>query len=208
MIQDVVEGFAARTPQVREPELRGTQAKEPGVTTRGSTREHFENLFVAHYSRIVAVLQRMLGDRGHAEELASEVFLKLYRQPLAEWPDGNVPGWLYRTATNLGIDALRAAARRNRLEQAAATGERHNQIGENGLEQMLRAERQQRVRAVLADMKPAQAQLLLLRASGHSYKELAGALDVEAGSVGTLLIRAEAAFEQRYREVYGGQEDL
>ena len=84
------------------------------MTTRGSTREHFENLFVAHYSRIVAVLQRMLGDRGHAEELASEAFLKLYRQPLAERPDGNVPGWLYRTATNLGIDALRAAARRNR----------------------------------------------------------------------------------------------
>jgi RNA polymerase sigma-70 factor (ECF subfamily) len=73
---------------------------------------------------------------------------------------------------------------------------------------MLRSERQQRVRRILADLKPAQAQLLLLRASGHSYKELAAALDVEPGSVGTLLVRAEAAFEQSYREIYGNEEDV
>ena len=87
-------------------------------------REDFEELFLAYYSRIVGVLRRTVGDRGRAEELASEVFLKLYRQPLAEWPDGNVPGWLYRTAINAGIDALRAAGRRNRLEQSAAMDQR------------------------------------------------------------------------------------
>jgi RNA polymerase sigma-70 factor (ECF subfamily) len=60
----------------------------------------------------------------------------------------------------------------------------------------------------LAELKPAQAQLLILRASGHSYKELAGALGIEPGSVGTLLVRAEAAFEERFRETYGREEGL
>jgi RNA polymerase sigma-70 factor, ECF subfamily len=60
----------------------------------------------------------------------------------------------------------------------------------------------------LADLKPAQAQLLLLRASGHSYKELAAALEIEPVSVGTMLIRAEAAFEKLYREIYGAEEDV
>lgn len=198
-----MEGFTERSAHAREPKVG-----QPKVTTQGSSREEFEALFLAHYSRIVSVLRRMLGDRGQAEELASEVFLKLYRQRLALRPDGNVPGWLYRTATNAGIDALRAAARRNRLEQAAALDGQPNRSTESSLDQILRAETQQRVRDVLADLKPAQAQLLLLRASGHSYKELAAALEIDPASVGTMLIRAEAAFEKLYREIYGVEEDV
>jgi RNA polymerase sigma-70 factor (ECF subfamily) len=198
LLQDVVEGFAATRPKTREP----------NVTGRGSTREHFEDLFLAHYARIVAILRRMLGDHARAEDLANEVFLKLYRRPLSRDSGGNVPGWLYRTATNLGIDTLRSLARRNRYEQEAARAENKNQIAENAFDQALRTERQQRVRTVLAELKPAQAQLLLLRAFGHTYKELADSLAIEPGSVGTLLVRAEGAFEQRYRELYGREEGL
>ena len=85
--------------------------------------EEFEALFVKYYPRIVGTLRRIVGDHGRAEDLASEVFLKLYRRPFAQDPDANVAGWLYRTATNLGIDALRATARRNSFEQAAVTGQ-------------------------------------------------------------------------------------
>ncbi len=84
----------------------------------------------------------------------------------------------------------------------------NNRTAENGFDQIVRSERAQRVRAVLAEIKPAQAQLLLLRASGHSYKELSADLEMEPGSVGTLLVRAEAAFEQRYRELFGSEEDV
>jgi RNA polymerase sigma-70 factor, ECF subfamily len=168
----------------------------------------FETLFVKHYQRIVEILRRIVGDHGRAEDLASEVFLKLYRQPLAKEPEANVGGWLYRTATNLGIDALRAAARRSRFEQAAGQDAGQNKTAENGFERIARFEREHRVRTVLAEIKPAQAQLLLLRASGNSYKELAAALEIEPGSVGTLLVRAEAAFEQRYRELFGSEEDV
>jgi len=87
----------------------------------------------------------------------------------------------------------------------AAAGSRR---GEDVYDQALRAERQQRVRAVLAELKHSQAQLLVLRASGHSYKEVADALGIEPGSVGTLLVRAQGAFEERYRELYGGEEGL
>jgi RNA polymerase sigma-70 factor (ECF subfamily) len=174
----------------------------------GSSLEEFEALFVEYYPRIVGILRRIVGDHGRAEDLASEVFLKLYRCPLMQDSDFNAGGWLYRTATNLGIDALRATARRNSFEQAAARDTNHNKIAESGFDQMVRSERAQRVRAVLAGMKPVQAQLLLLRASGHSYKEVSAALEMEPGSVGTLLVRGEAAFEQRYRELFGLEEDV
>ena len=199
MLHDVVQGFTASTPKTREQ----------NVTGRSTTRKGFEELFLAHYVRIAAILRRMLGDGACAEDLANEVFLKLYRrQPFSRNYEDNLPGWLYRTAMNLGIDALRSSARRSRYEQAAARAEIKKQVAENGFDQALRAERQQRVRAVLAELKPAQAQLLLLRSSGHSYKELADCLGVEPGSVGTLLIRAEAAFEKRYLELYGREEGL
>jgi RNA polymerase sigma factor (sigma-70 family) len=197
LLHDVAEG----------PASSGTPARAKGVTFKVFRGESFEEIFLSHYARIVAVLYRLLGDWGRAEELASEVFLKLYRRP-PEGSDDNLPGWLYRTAINLGIDGLRSSERRRRYEKAAAAAVAQSQRGEDGYDQVLRAERQQRVRAVLAELNPAQAQLLLLRASGHSYKELADTLAISSGSVGTLLLRAEAAFEARYRELYGREEGL
>ena len=68
---------------------------------------------------------------------------------------------------------------------------------------MLRAERCERVRLVLAALKPRDAQMLLLRSNGLSYREVAESLGIAATSVGTLLARAEAEFERRYRARYG-----
>lgn len=164
----------------------------------------FEQIFLTHYGRIVAVLFRLTGNRAQAEELAGDVFWKIYHQPLPPDRDHNVGGWLYRVATRLGIDALRATARRRRYEQAA--GEAAYESGEasdDPLADVLRDEKRRRVHAVLAAMKPAQAQLLMLRQSGLSYQELAEIFGVKTNSIGTLLARAEADFEKRFRELYG-----
>lgn len=159
----------------------------------------FEAVFVGYYARIVAVIQRMPGDRARAEELASDAFLKLYQRPgSSEGLFENVGGWLYRTATRLGIDSLRAAARRSRYEAAAAR-ELAGPAGPDPLEEALRAERARAVRGAMARLKPQQAEILTLRASGLSYRELAEALGIHPASVGRLLARAEQAFEKTYR---------
>lgn len=169
----------------------------------------FEALYLEHHTRVVSVLLRLVGNPTEAEELANDVFWRLYRQPLTPSPDGNVGGWLYRTATNLGIDALRAAARRREYERSA--GEMRARAGGaagDPLEGVLRAEKRGRVLAVLARLKPNQAQILVLRSSGFAYKELAEILGVKGGSVGTMLARAEAEFHRAYVEAYGSEEDL
>lgn len=164
----------------------------------------FEQIFLEHYGRIVSVLFRLTGNRTQAEELAGDVFWKIYRQPLPSDRDHNLGGWLYRVATRLGIDALRAQNRRRHYEQAA--GEAAYDSGaasDDPLADVLRNEKRRRVQAVLAAMKPAQAQLLMLRQSGLSYQELAEIFGVKANSIGTLLARAEAEFEKRFRELHG-----
>lgn len=166
----------------------------------------FEAVYLKHYLRIVGVLYSLLGDRTRAEELANDVFWKLYQQPWWPQSDGNVGSWLCRTAANLGIDTLRARARRERYEQAAARAQLEAGAPADPLEEVLRAERARHVRAVLAGLKPAQAQILILRASGLSYKELAEALDIKLATVGKMLVRAEAAFEKQFRGMYGNEE--
>ncbi len=68
---------------------------------------------------------------------------------------------------------------------------------------MMREERRVRVQEVLGDMKPRDAQILLLRAEGLAYRELAETVGVQASSIGTLLARAEAEFERKFRARYG-----
>ena len=58
---------------------------------------------------------------------------------------------------------------------------------------------------VLAALKPRDAQMLLLRSDGMSYRELAETLGIQPGSLGSMLARAEQEFERRYRARYGGQ---
>lgn len=174
----------------------------PAADFDKTSPQSMEELFLSTYPRLVAILRRMLGDPGRAEEIANEAFLKLYNAVLPPATKRNIPGWLYRTAMNLGIDDLRARARQQRWEQAASrtapTSSR-----EDGLQLLLRTEKQQRVRAVLARLKPESSQILLLRTAGHSYREIAEHMDIPSTSVGTMLIRAEAAFEKSYLELFG-----
>jgi RNA polymerase sigma-70 factor (ECF subfamily) len=180
--------------------------QEPGASSRTISHQAFDELFLSTYMSIVAILRRMLGDCGRAEELANEAFLRLYSTALPPAATQNVPGWLYRTALNLGIDDLRARARHNRLEREAALVAASNHRGEDGLQLLLRAEKQQRVRMALAKLKPQWAQLLLMRAAGHTYRELAEHLELTPGSVGNMLLRAEASFEKCYIELFGEKE--
>lgn len=180
----------------------GRVMTEPGELSEPWDSQ-FEKFYVEHYGRVVGVLFRLTSSRGEAEDLANEVFWKLYRRQMLPEPDGNVAGWLYRTATNLGIDALRKGSRRRRHEDAAAREAVESRVPEGPLEGVLREERRRRVQAVLAGLKPVQAQALILRSSGFSYHEVAAALGVKRVSVGTLLLRAEEAFRKAYRAVAG-----
>jgi RNA polymerase sigma-70 factor (ECF subfamily) len=65
----------------------------------------------------------------------------------------------------------------------------------------LRAENRVQVRAVLATLPERQAKLLLLRQEDLKYTEIAEILEIAPGSVGTLLVRAERAFQLAWKQM-------
>lgn len=156
----------------------------------------FEAIFHEHYPKVYAVLFRLTGDRYEADDLAADTFWRLWERPPAQ--DENLAGWLYRVATRLGYNTLRAGQRRERYATAAAALIEYKPEDDPAYAAEQHIERQ-RVRAVLREMSLRDVQVLILRHSGLSYKEIAAVIDVAAGSVGTLLSRAETKFEALFR---------
>jgi RNA polymerase sigma-70 factor (ECF subfamily) len=154
----------------------------------------FDALFRSGYRRLARLLYRVTGDYARAEEVASEAFWRLHLKPPPL--DTNLEGWLYRTGLRLALDHLKKERRRSRYESLAAVLRLADQPSAPSGER-------DRVRAVLAALKPAHTGLILLRAEGFSYAEAATALALNPASVGTLLARAEAAFRKEYVRRYG-----
>jgi RNA polymerase sigma-70 factor (ECF subfamily) len=160
----------------------------------------FEALFRSEYARVARTIARVVRDRGRAEEIAVDVFVKLWRRRHA--PATHSRSWLYRVALRAALDDLRSHVRRERYERLlewvrprrpVATPEEIHAAGEE----------QRRVRATLASTGGRDAQMLLLRLQEFSYDEMAAILEVKPSSVGTLLTRAEERFRKEYIQRYG-----
>ena len=179
----------------REP-LSQTEALL-GELRRGS-QDAFEAIFRTYYGRVFSLAYRLLGSAPEADDVAQEAFLRLYLRPLPAGREHNLLGWLLRVTTNLGYNALRSRRRREANESRAG----NDPVDEvEPADAAAGADTTARVRAVLARLPERQAQILLLRHAGLSYAELAAALGVAQGSVGTLLARAERAFRQLYAQL-------
>ena len=160
----------------------------------------FEALFSAEYARVVRIANRVLADAHEAEDVAQDVFIDFNRlhSPTADY----APAWLHRAAAHASLNRLRGARRRQRRELAQALDE-----GERTLDPQKQAELSEdrrRLREALGRMAPKPAAVLVLRASGLSYAEVAQALGVGIGQIGTLLRRAEATLR---KEVNRGTPD-
>lgn len=177
---------------------------------RAGDEAAFETLFRRHYGQVYGIVHRLAPDE--ADDLAQEVFLRLYRHPPRD-RDSNLAAWLHRVAVNVGYNALRSERRRMRgtdAERAVAEAERAAKTSARDTEACAgRREAQRCVRAVLRRIGRRQAALLVLRHSGLRYREIAGVIGVAPGSVGTLLARAERAFRRAHERLYpaaGGDE--
>lgn len=166
----------------------------------------FEALFLEHWAHIYRLLCRLVGDPAEAEDLALETFVRLYQKDPLRQSEFNPGGWLRRVATNLGLHSIRSWKRRERYELTAGKYALEETREDSPAEIMERTEENRLARLALAQMNERQAQLLIMKYAGSSYKEIAQALNLAPTSIGPLLLRAEREFERHYRALT--QEEL
>jgi len=187
--------------QVTAMTIHATLTEQSDLALLAATRDGddraFEALFARYYPQVFAVISRIVGDAAEAEELAQETFLRFYERPIQATPSANVRAWLLRVGTNAAFNAVRSRRRRaNWLGRLAGRAEAR-QVEDDPLSIVAERDEAHHVRQVLAQLPERQRAVLVLRSAGLSYAEVADALGVRPGSVGTLLARAERAFREK-----------
>jgi RNA polymerase sigma-70 factor (ECF subfamily) len=163
---------------------------ELGPPKRGAVRADLEEVFRTTYPRVVAVAARVLGSGNEAEDVAQEVFLTFGRSSV---PAAEAMGWLSVAAAHTALNHLRSGRRRAAREGAADNG---GALSPDVADTVVTRDERRWVRAALARLPRKQAIALVLRHSGLSYTEVAAALELSPGSVGTTVRRAESALRK------------
>jgi RNA polymerase sigma-70 factor (ECF subfamily) len=155
-------------------------------------REYDDQALAEIYDRyaesIYRYLYRYLGDAAQAEDLTSEVFLKLLEVTgTRRAPREQLQGWLYRVAHNLAMDRFRRQARRPNLalnEELVADSDLPSITVEKRMDR-------QRLRVAIGQLTSAQQQVILLRfAEGFKVAEVAELMGKSQGAVKILQHRA------------------
>lgn len=168
------------------------------------------NYLVEKYHRpIVHFLYRMVHNQAVAEELAQDVFLRVYRARMSYRAEARFTTWLYRIATNLAVNY----ARDTRHERAAQTVYLDAPDQETGVspdvaddkpsaeQRMLREERMAAIRSYVMALPERQRMAVLMhKYEGMDYRQIGEVLKLSESATKSLLFRAYQTLRDKLRD--------
>ena len=161
-----------------------------------------ERLFAEYHQPLVRYLTRRLGDRDWAEEVAQETFVRALRQDRIV----SERSWLFAVATNLVRDEARKDARRRRRLELLREQAKAEAVVEPEPTSLERAQEAALARRAVNALAERDRLALLMREEGLSYEEIAQALRLSVGSVGTTLARARRRLVEQYEALREAQQ--
>jgi len=156
-----------------------------------------DRLFREFNQPLVRYLTRRLGDRDWAEEVAQETFLRAMKQDTIV----SERSWLFAVATNLVRDEARKDIRRRHRLELLREQTRAEQTVEPEPLTIERAEEAAIARRALDMLTERDREALLMKEEGLNYTEIAAALELTIGSVGTTLARARRRLVEAYESI-------
>ncbi len=161
----------------------------------------FEELMLRYQNRLVTVLEHLVGRRDLAEDLAQDVFLRIYRARKRYVPGAKFSTWLFTIANNVASNALRSQSRRREVNWKTKPGE---STGANALDQMAqaasslmparqmdKAEMREVVREAIGTLNERQRLAVLLsKFENMSYEDIAETMQMTPQAIKSLLSRA------------------
>lgn len=156
----------------------------------------FDEAFTLHHRTVFRAARSVVHDAGLAEDVTQETFLRLYKH-IESVDDEMLRPWLIRVAINVAKNTVRTHVRANTREE--------NYVKSSGITEAGSVEADYEEQAGVSDIYRALNKIkeplrscLVLRQQGLSYKEIAGSLDLNEGSIGTFVARARAEFARIY----------
>jgi RNA polymerase sigma-70 factor, ECF subfamily len=169
----------------------------------------FTYLAQKYHRPMIHFLYRMVGNQAVAEELAQEVFLRVYRARATYRAEARFTTWLYRIATNLAVNH----ARDTRHERSAQTVYLDQPDEESGTtpdladdeisveERMVRDERMAAIRMhVMALPERQRMAVLMHKYQGMDYRQIGEVLKLSESATKSLLFRAYQTLREKLKE--------
>src|SRR5438270_10617623 len=173
------------------------------LRVKDGDRASFGLLLEKHRSSVIHFLYRMVQNQAVAEELAQEVFLRVYRSRSTYEPTAKFTTWLFRIATHLALNSLRDG-KNERLQQRLDddSGElpvRQVSDGRPSVEQRMvyQAKLDEVRRAVAALPEKQRAAVLMHKYEEMEYSQIAKVLNCSESAIKSLLFRAYEALRAR-----------
>ena len=161
------------------------------------TPDRLRTLFDSYHQPLVRFLTRQLGDRDWAEEIAQETFVRAMTQETI----ASERSWIFAVAINLVRDETRRDARHRRRLELMRDEAKAGSVVMPGPTSMERDEERAMARQAVETLAERDRDALLMRGEGLSYEEIAAALDLSVGSVGTTLSRARRRLMEAYESL-------
>jgi len=183
--------------ELRDPDVRLM------LQVRDDDAAAFEELVVRYQSRLMTVLEQLVHKREQAEDLAQEVFMRVFRARKSYEPGAKFSTWLFTIANNVASNALRSMARRREINVSPAQDAESQAdplaqlaLAASGLmptRQLDHAERAEVVRLAIHSLGERQKLALLLsKFEGMSYAEIGETMGLSTQAVKSLLARARS----------------
>jgi len=178
---------------------------------QGNTQA-FADLVDRHKGRVYRTLFQVVGNDQDAQDLAQEVFLKVYRSLAGYRGDAAFTTWLHRLTLNLAFDWLRARKRRPLqvpLEPPPDPDERPARElaspDESPEELALRHDRHRQLHKTIQELPDDYREVVMLHHFHHlSYQQIAERLDAPVRTIETRLYRARLLLKKMLVEAEGG----
>jgi RNA polymerase sigma-70 factor, ECF subfamily len=159
----------------------------------------FGELLALYWPRVFGQFYKQFGDRQEAEDLAQDVFLRLYRNRRRYQPRASFATWLFHIARNVARNAIRGRRRRPVVSLSQVWPRDQEQGPEERLppnraepptSPLEREEANRAVRSAMAHLAQRQRAALELQFQDCSYSEIADELDMTPKAAKSLLYRA------------------
>jgi RNA polymerase sigma-70 factor, ECF subfamily len=187
-------GETSKQLALRDPDIRLM------LRVRDDEPAAFEELVEQYQHRLVAVMNHLVGHPQEAEDLAQEVFLRVYRSRKKYRPRSKFSTWLFTIANNLALNTLRARQRKPVVplpaQDSGPLGPRPAErlVPDHGTGPMQRVQNQelcQVIRRALDGLNDRQRMAVVLnKFEDMGYAEIAEVMGLTAKAVKSLLSRA------------------